>query len=454
MSVTAEANEYRQDVLTVTELTHRVKSLLESAVGSVWVSGEISNLRVPSSGHMYFTLKDEACHLAAVMFRGRNRSLRFRPDNGLEVVLHGSVTVYESRGQYQIIVDQMEPRGVGALQLAFEQLKKKLDEEGLFDQAHKIPIPALPRRIGVVTSLTGAAIRDILTVVRRRFSGVHLLLCPVRVQGDQAPPEIADGIRALDALGDIDVIIVGRGGGSIEDLWAFNDEGVARAIYESTTPVISAVGHEIDFTISDFVADLRAATPSAAAELVVGEREAMRDNVVRRRQRLALAMRRTVETARHRMRLMQESYVLLRPDHMYRDRQQRLDDLSEMLHRGIHDELTLRRSQLERLTDAVRHLRPQLVIARNSERLDDTIRRFVVGYRCVLGDLDGRCANLVAKLDGLSPLGVLARGYSLVRTHPDGRLVNDVSRVTVGDKLGIQFHRGAAIVGVEETAVQ
>ncbi len=289
MSATAEADEYRQDVLTVTELTRRVKSAVESDVGTVWVSGEISNLRIPASGHIYFTLKDENCQLAAVMFRGRNRSIRFQPDDGLEVVVHGSVTVYEARGQYQIIVDQIEPRGIGALQLAFEQLKKKLDEEGLFDEDHKVAMPALPRRIGVVTSPTGAAIRDILTVIRRRFSGVHLLLYPARVQGDEAPGEIVDGIRTLDSLGDIDVIIIGRGGGSIEDLWAFNDENVARAVYECTTPLICAVGHEIDFTIADFVADLRAATPSAAAELVVGERETMRDNVVRRRQRLALA---------------------------------------------------------------------------------------------------------------------------------------------------------------------
>jgi len=454
MSATAEADGYRQDVLTVTELTRRVKSAVESGVGTVWVSGEISNLRVPSSGHMYFTLKDETCQLAAVMFRGRNRSVRFHPDDGLEVVVHGSVTVYEARGQYQIIVDQMEPRGVGALQLAFEQLKKKLAQEGLFDQDHKVPIPALPRRIGVVTSPTGAAIRDILTVVRRRFSGVHLLLYPARVQGDEAPPEIAEGIRTLDALSNIDVIIIGRGGGSIEDLWAFNDESVARAIYKCTTPVISAVGHEIDFTIADFVADLRAATPSAAAELVVGEREAMRDNVVRRRQRLALAMRRTVETARYRLRLMQESYVLLRPDHLYRDRQQRLDDLSMALRRCAQDKLGVRRAQLDRMIDAVRHLRPQLVVARSSERLDETIRRLVTGYRRVLSELGGNCANLAAKLDGLNPLGVLARGYSLVRTHPDGRLVKDASHVTVGDKLGIQFHRGIATVNVEETALQ
>ncbi len=452
MDEAGKNTEYRQDMFSVTELTRRVKSLLESGVGTVWVAGEISNLRVPSSGHMYFTLKDERSQVAAVMFKGRNQSLRFQPKDGLEVVVHGLVSVYEARGQYQILVDRMEPRGVGALQLAFEQLKNKLAEEGLFDEEHKVPIPALPRRIGVVTSPTGAAIRDILTVVRRRFSGVHMLLYPVRVQGDDAPPEIVEGIRTLDALGDIDVIIIGRGGGSIEDLWAFNDEGVARAIYACTTPLISAVGHEIDFTIADFVADLRAPTPSAAAELVVGEREAMRETVTRRRQRLTLAARRAVEAARHRLRLSVESYVLQRPEQMFRDRQQRLDELAEMLRRQVRDDLVARHAQLARLADGVRHLRPELAVARVRERLADTTQRCVNAYRRVLGDLRGRHATLTAKLDGLSPLGVMARGYSLVWTVPGGRLVNDVRQVAVGDRLDVQFHRGRATVSVEETA--
>jgi len=451
MNATAENSEFRENVFSVTELTRRVKSLLESGVGSVWVAGEISNMRVPSSKHMYFTLKDEASQIAAVMFRGRNQSLRFRPEDGLEVVVHGLVTVYETRGQYQIIVDRMEPRGVGALQMAFEQLKKKLADEGLFDDVHKVPVPALPRRIGLVTSSTGAAIRDILTVVRRRFSGVYLLLYPVRVQGDEAPPEIIEGIRTLDALGDVDVIIVGRGGGSIEDLWAFNDEGVARAIHACGTPVISAVGHEIDFTIADFVADLRAATPSAAAELVVGEREAMRETVRRQCRRLEMAVRGVIETAGNRLKFSRESYMMQRPDQIFRDRQQKLDEVTDTLQRRSRDELDSRRRNLARFTEAMRLLRPQVIVARDRERFEETVRRLAGGYRHAVAEMRTRHSNLGAKLDGLNPLGVLARGYSLVRKPPQAALVTDARQTTVGDRLDIQFHRGRATVCVEQT---
>jgi len=451
MNRIVQNNEHRQDVFSVTELTRRVKSLLESGVGSVWVAGEISNLRVPSSGHMYFTLKDERSQIAAVMFRTRNQSLRIRPENGLEFVVHGLVTVYEARGQYQIIVDRMEPCGVGALQLAFEQLKKKLSEEGLFDESHKVAIPALPRRIGLVTSPTGAAIRDILSVIRRRFSGVHLLLYPVRVQGDEAPNEIVEAIDSLDSLGDIDVIIVGRGGGSIEDLWAFNDENVARAIYRCATPVISAVGHEIDFTISDFVADLRAPTPSAAAELVVSERDTMQEAVRRARRRLVLAIRRTVETAAQNLRLLEESYLLQRPEQLFMEFKQRVDELGDLLARHIRDQFIQRSTRLGRCADAVRHLRPQMVIAESRARLDDTKQRLTMGYRQQLGRLQNRYAALDAKLEGLSPLAVLARGYSVVWNLSDGELVRDASQLTAGDHVKMRFRSGRAAALIEDT---
>jgi len=277
-------------VYTITQLTRRIKGVLEAEIGSVWVAGEISNWTCAASGHAYFTLKDETSQLSTVMFKGRLDRLRFRPENGLEVLVLGNVSVYERRGAYQLIAEEMQPKGLGALQLAYEKLKKKLSEEGLFDPAHKKKLPLLPKRIGIVTSPTGAAIRDILHVLQRRFANVHVILYPARVQGEGAALEIAAGITFLDQYG-VDVMIVGRGGGSLEDLWAFNEEVVARALFASQTPVISAVGHEIDYALSDFVADLRAPTPSAAAEIVVKEQHALAERVHQYRDRLERGIR-------------------------------------------------------------------------------------------------------------------------------------------------------------------
>ena len=264
-------SEYKT-IWTVSELTQKVKTRLEADFGEVWVEGEISNLRRPSSGHSYFTLKDDKSQIRAVIFRFMGRYLKFEPQDGMLVICRGKMSVYEPRGEYQLILDYMEPKGVGALQLAFEQLKEKLGKEGLFATDHKKPLPYLPRKIGIVTSSTGAAVRDILNVIGRRFPTMSILISPVKVQGEGSAPEIARAIDGLNLMDDIDVIIVARGGGSLEDLWSFNEECVARAIYRSSIPVVSAVGHEIDFTIADFVADLRAPTPSAAGELVVRDK--------------------------------------------------------------------------------------------------------------------------------------------------------------------------------------
>ncbi|HWM78482.1 MAG TPA: exodeoxyribonuclease VII large subunit, partial [Methylomirabilota bacterium] len=277
-------------VYTVSELTAGIKGTLEGTFPAVWVEGEISNLRVPSSGHAYFTLKDEGAQLSAVLFRGRGRRVRFEPEDGMHVLAFGGLDVYAARGQYQLVVELMEPQGLGALQLAFEQLKRKLEAEGLFDEARKRPLPAFPRVIGIVTSPTGAAIRDMLNIIGRRFADLHILITPVRVQGDEAPGEIVQALLHLQEIANLDVIIVGRGGGSIEDLWAFNDERVARALAVCRVPVISAVGHETDFTIADFVADLRAPTPSGAAELVVREKLAVMETLADLYARLKQAM--------------------------------------------------------------------------------------------------------------------------------------------------------------------
>ena len=259
-------------ILTVSELTQEIKGILEEKFPDIWVEGEVSNLKVPPSGHIYFTLKDDFCQIRAVLFKMQARALRFVPKDGLQVICQGRVGLYEKRGEYQLILETIEPKGIGALQLAFLQLKERLEKEGLFDPTHKKPIPMIPQKIGIITSPTGAVIQDMLHILERRFENLHILLYPVRVQGEGASSEIAEGIKYLNQLTDVDVIIVGRGGGSLEDLWAFNEEAVARAIFHSKIPIISAVGHETDYTIADFVADLRAPTPSAAAELAVRDK--------------------------------------------------------------------------------------------------------------------------------------------------------------------------------------
>src|SRR5881396_1120892 len=282
-------------VLTVTELTVRVRDLLESEFFEIWVEGELSNCRLWNTGHLYFTLKDSSAQIRGVIFRSALRYLKFKPADGLHVVARGRVSVYEPKGEYQLVCEHLEPQGLGALQLAFDQLKKRLQEEGLFDAARKRPLPALPRKIGIVTSLDGAAIRDIIKVLRRRYANAHLVICPARVQGEDAAPDIARALGQIARVPGVDVVIVGRGGGAIEDLWAFNEEIVARAIALSPVPVISAVGHETDVTIADFVADLRAPTPSAAAEIVVGAKNDFCSRIDRLHERLGATARARVQ---------------------------------------------------------------------------------------------------------------------------------------------------------------
>lgn len=387
-------------VLSVYELTRYVKARLETDPGlrDVWVQGEISNFKHHTSGHMYFTLKDDRAQVRCVMFRGANRRLRFAPENGMQIIARGQVSVYERDGQYQLYVQGMEPQGVGALHVAFEQLKARLEAEGLFDPARKRPLPLLPRRIGIVTSPTGAALRDMIRVARRRFPNLTLVVAPVLVQGDEAPPQIIQAIQRLNAHGSVDVIIVGRGGGSLEDLWAFNDEGVARAIASSAVPVVSAVGHETDHTIADFVADLRAPTPSAAAELVVPSRAELAAAVASLSVRLVGALRQRRRLGRERWRRIMASRVFRRPlDRVHQERQ-RLDDLVRRAHIAV-----------------VRH------VERRRNRL---------------GAAAGR-------LDALSPLSVLRRGYSIARRRSDGVVVKSVAAVAAGETLDLRVADGS-----------
>src|SRR5215831_16919937 len=400
-------------VFTVSELTRAVKDTLEGRFGGLWVEGEISNLRVHTSGHVYFTLKDEEAQIRAVLFRSRVRRVRFEPADGLQVLAFGRLDVYAVRGDYQLVCEVLEPKGLGALQLAFEQLKARLAAEGLFDAGRKRALPTLPRRVGLVTSPTGAAVRDFLRVVTRRFAGLQVLVCPVRVQGDTAPGEIAAALRLLNRRGDLDVIVVARGGGSLEDLWAFNEEAVARAIAASKIPVISAVGHETDVTIADFVADLRAPTPSVAAELVVREKAQLAAHVTLLGQRLERATRSRVGRLRERLDDVGRRRVLTDPARPLRDWHRRLDDLAGRLQRGLDRR---RRDARERLARAARALRPQVLRAtlRHDARHLAQLRGRL--ERAVRGEAARRRRSMEAiagRLDSLSPLACLARGYSI-----------------------------------------
>ncbi len=417
-------------VLTVTELTRRVKELVEANFPVVWVEGEISNLSVAPSGHVYFTLKDAGSQLSAVMWRTAAGKLTFKLADGLQVVASGNLSVYEKRGQYQLVVAQLMPKGLGALQLAFEQLKKKLAAEGLFDPARKRPIPVLPRRIGLVTSPRGAAIRDFLNIIGRRYPNLHIIIHPVRVQGDGAAEEIAAAIDEFNALNLVDVIIVTRGGGSLEDLWAFNEEIVARALARSRIPTISAVGHEIDFTIADFVADLRAPTPSAAAELVVKSKVEFVALLAQYRKRLDKDLRFQISEARRRL----AGCVLRQPADLIRQFQQQLDDLRHRLAQGTANALGAQRARLETASEKFRLLSPQTLVRGWRQRLAGSQQRLEAGWQRYRHNVRQRVAHLGAKLELLSPKATLSRGYSITRTA-DGRIVKTVKAVRAGQTV-------------------
>lgn len=447
--------EQTRRVLSVSELTTQVKRLLEKQVGQVWVTGEITNLRAQSSGHIYFTLKDVAAQVSCVLFRGGAVAQREFLKDGQKVLLQGDVTVYEARGQYQLIVRAVELQGVGALQIAFEKLKQKLAAEGLFDQERKRPLPEFPQRIGLVTSPTGAAIRDVLHVVQRRNPGLEIILVPCRVQGDGAAEEVAGAIRLLNEFkiqngkSKIELILVTRGGGSLEDLWAFNEEIVARAIFESEIPVVSAVGHEIDFTISDFVADVRAATPSAAAEIITEDVFASREFVAEvpailaRRVRQALTARlESFEALRHRVRQAH-------PERRLNEYLQRLDDLSSALGRcgrqAVREVAVLCANLMARLARA----RPALGIKQRREILVQAQRRFTEQAQRQLRDRRHEFQELQARLRLLGPEQVLARGYSITTDATTGKVLRDAAKLQPGQELKTRLKAGEVRSRVE-----
>jgi exodeoxyribonuclease VII large subunit len=442
-------NAGERRVYTVSELTASIKTTLEEGFPMMWVEGEISNLRTPGSGHAYFTLKDEGAQISAVLFRGRGRRVRFELEDGMQVLAFGGLDVYAARGQYQLVVEMMEPKGLGALQLAFEQLKRKLAAEGLFEEARKRPLPAFPRVIGIVTSPTGAAIRDMLNIIGRRFADLHILITPVRVQGDEAPGEIVQALVHLQEIANLDVIIVGRGGGSIEDLWAFNDERVARALAACRVPVISAVGHETDFTIADFVADLRAPTPSGAAELVVREKLAVMETLADLYARLKQAMTAELGARRERVDFLLRRRVLTDPARALRDIYRRLDDLQGRLRLGLRASQRHITHRVALATGALRSRNPLSRIAAASALLSQLRVRLASSAAHNAKTSRARFAETVGRLESLSPLGVLARSYSVTRL-PSGEVVRSATQVGVGEALEILLHQGALGARVTE----
>ena len=436
------------EVMGVGELTRRIRGLLEGTFPTVWVQGELSNYVAHRSGHWYFSLKDPEATLSAAMFRGSNSYVRFRPEHGMEVICQGRISVYPPRGNYQLIVERMEPVGVGALQLAFEQLRQRLEAEGLFEPARKRPLPRLPVRIGLVTSPTGAAIRDILRVLDERYRPLEVVLAPARVQGDSAAGEVAAALDLLNRHGRVQLILCGRGGGSLEDLWAFNEEEVARAIARSAIPVISAVGHEVDVTIADMVADVRAATPSNAAEIAVPVRAELDALLADQDHRLCNAARRGLSLRRERGERVAQR--LVDPRRHLQIQAQRTDELGGRLRRGLAVRQRTRRERLDALLGRLRARSPARAAARERMRVGVAAAALERVSRERLARDGAHLAGVAGRLDAMSPLAVLARGYAVVSR--EGRPLRDAGEVTRGGRVQVRLHRGTLDCSVESVS--
>jgi exodeoxyribonuclease VII large subunit len=435
--------------LTVSELTARIRDLLAKNFIDVVVEGEVSNCREAQSGHIYFTLKDDKAQVKCVWFRQQMRGVKFRPEDGLKVTLRGSVGVYEARGEYQIYVESLDPAGRGALQLAFEQLKKKLESEGLFDARHKKPLPLLPSRIGLITSSKGAAVRDVVRILRRRFPNVHVLLAPVRVQGEGAAGEIARAVRFFNQRQQVDVLIVARGGGSLEDLWAFNEEVVARAIFDSAIPVISGVGHETDFTIADFVADVRASTPSAAAELVVQTRREFDKHIMNLRAALGEQLRYRLLVLSRRVHELGARRGFRRPLDLLRQRRQRADEMTARLAQGLRARLEQSRRRFTSTHLRIARFDFRARIAEVRRRLEQQSSELGLRTERMLRARRERVERLRLQLEERGPLKVLERGFAIA-TDAAGNVLRSSEQVAVGDALTVQLHRGKLISEVRK----
>jgi exodeoxyribonuclease VII large subunit len=446
LGLTFSAPERR--VWIVRDLVAAVRTRLEREYSDVWVEGEISNFRAHDSGHLYFTLKDQNSQIRAVMFRSQARLLRFRPEDGMHIVLRGRVTVFEGRGELQLSAEHLEPKGAGALQIAFEQLKAKLESEGLFDASRKKPIPLLPRCIGIVSSPQAAALRDILIILRRRHHSASILIYPAQVQGESAATDVSSGIKYFNRVKSVDVIIVARGGGSAEDLAAFNHEGLARVIAGSVIPTISAIGHETDFTIVDFVADLRAPTPSAAAELVIRSRQEIEEQAEALRLRLTRAMRYRLLIAKQTLTEAAQHGAFARMMEGINQRQQRLDDLRYRLEKSQRKLIEKYRRRWEQVSAAVRHYDARRVLAGMRRDLASHATAITSAMHTLLLRRRSRLEQIEHQLKALSPVAILERGYALI-FDASGKLVTSAAKVQVGDEVSARLARGSLVAKVE-----
>lgn len=440
--------------LSVQALTKYVKRKFDADphLRNVYVKGELSNVNNHTSGHIYFTLKDEKSRIQCAMFRTSASSLKFRPENGMNVLITGDVTVYESSGQYQLYAQTMQPDGIGALYVAFEQLKEKLQREGLFNEQWKSALPLFPVKIGVITAQTGAAIRDICTTIERRYPLAEIVLFPALVQGAQAAPSIVKAIEQAGNYTDIDVLIVGRGGGSIEDLWAFNEEAVARAIFSCKIPIISAVGHETDTTIADFVADKRAPTPTAAAEMAVPARDELYDRILTRKRAVFRAMSTKIKSEQRRLTAIQSSYPLQFPERLYRPFTDRLSGLEERLERSGKMLTTNRTTELVRLNSMLKYYSPIQRVKEESRSVQAFTDRLARSSQVNLRMKADRFTASVRMLTALNPLSVMERGYSIV--YKDGEVANSTEHLTVGEMIDIHLQDGTVTAAVKEITMK
>ena len=430
----------RANIYTVSELNANIKSLIEEKFPFVWIFGEISNFRIPASGHFYFTLKDDASQISSVMFRGQQRNLKFEPEDGQNVIGMGRISVYEPRGTYQIIIEYLEPSGAGALQIAFEKLKKRLADEGCFDDVHKKPLPFLPNKISIITSPSGAVVHDILHIINRRFPNLAIQIIPVKVQGEGAVEQIVAAVARLNLAKDSDVAILARGGGSLEDLQAFNTESVARAVFSSKIPIISAVGHETDYTISDFVADLRAPTPSAAAELVVPQKSELKRHCKDLRALLKIKIDHYFKNLNQKVN--ENSKRLVDPRRKLEDSCLKVDDLTARLNRILFHRILRERKHYDFWDDRL-HVNSPIHLFKNTKiKLEQNHNNLIKSFKIYNKSNQIKVRELAATLQVLSPAAILARGYSITRTIPGKTVVKDPETVSLDQDLEVMVASG------------
>ncbi|WP_044896388.1 exodeoxyribonuclease VII large subunit [Bacillus alveayuensis] len=442
--------------VTVTALTKYIKRKfdVDPHLQDIWIKGELSNVKIHSRGHMYFTLKDEGAKIQAVMFYSDFRLLKFRPEDGMKVLVRGRISVFEPNGTYQVTVKEMQPDGIGSLYLAYEELKRKLEKEGLFDPKYKKPIPTYPSNVGVITSPTGAAIRDILSTIKRRYPLCNVILLPALVQGVEASHSIAKQIRKANELGMLDVLIVGRGGGSIEELWAFNEEIVAREIFHSKVPIISAVGHETDYTIADFVADLRAPTPTGAAELAVPHYADLIERTKQRQARIMKIFKDRLKYEKERLKSLQKSYAFKYPKQLYEQKEQLLDHLLDRFMREGKRYMTRKKDHYETFQNRLLQQHPNDQVKRLKEHYFQVKRTLIREMNILLHQKQSQFDTQVSKLNALSPLKVMERGYSLV--YNENNIVKSVKQINPNDTIEVHLQDGklkCEVKGIEERSM-